>query len=70
MRYRVLLVWAVSLVAVSAGACMPDRDGDEVVVRAGKYEAIDFEGIIERAKEKVFPPLVYVSPIREDYSEG
>lgn len=31
---------------------------------------LDFEEIITTAKEKVFPALVYVKPIRETYDEG
>ncbi len=70
MSWRVLLASSVLLVALASGACVPDKDGDDVIIRKGRYEAIDFEGIIEQAKSKVFPTLVYVRPIREDYSEG
>jgi len=31
---------------------------------------LDFQKIIERAKTKVFPTLVYIKPIRSEYSEG
>jgi len=70
MTHRLLLVSALVLVALSAGACTPDRDGDDVIIHKGRYEGINFEAVIERAKEQVFPTLVYVRPIREDYSEG
>jgi len=61
MKYRVWLLAIVLVVALMSGACTPQN---------GKGAAIDFQGIIEGAKAKVFPTLVYVKPIREDYSEG
>lgn len=32
--------------------------------------SIDFESIIENAKEKVFPALIYVKPVLEEYERG
>jgi len=58
------------LVAWSAGGCGPVGDDTSTTIQAGKYSAINFEAVIEQAKAKVFPTLVYVRPIREDFSEG
>ena len=35
-----------------------------------KKPPIDFEKLIETAKRKVYPALVYVKPIRKDLSSG
>ena len=35
-----------------------------------KVELVDFRKIVERAKNRVYPALVYVKPIREEYSGG
>ena len=42
MKHPVLLATALVLAVGWLGACAPGRAGDEVVLRKGKYEAIDF----------------------------
>lgn len=73
---------AIALMAV--GACTPRHDKEAAPLSRSvafgptrrmpnavrQSEGIDFEAIIERAKQRVFPTLVYVRPIREDFSEG
>ena len=70
MRVCLWFLSAGLALAALCGGCGPAARDDAVTVTAGKYSAIDFEAIIEQAKAKVFPTLVYVRPIREDYSEG
>lgn len=70
MRVRLGLLSALVLLVATCGGCGPAGRDDSVTITAGKYSAINFEAIIEQAKAKVFPTLVYVRPIREDYSEG
>jgi serine protease Do len=74
MKHRTVWLAAVlALLALAGPACAPPKAGDGTALQKGpqgKYQAIDFQGIIEGAKTKVFPTLVYVRPIREDYSEG
>lgn len=68
MLHRAIIVLPVLL--MFAGGCKETHRSEDVTVASGRYAAIDFEEIIERAKRKVFPALVYVRPIREDFSEG
>ncbi|MBN2583103.1 MAG: trypsin-like peptidase domain-containing protein [Planctomycetes bacterium] len=71
MKCRMWMVLIPAIVLWVAG-CEP-QDGDAGVARltaSGKYTGADIQAMIEGAKEKVFPTLVYVKPIREDYSEG
>ena len=51
------------LVAVGAGAATPPARGE------GR-SPLDFEAVIEHAKAKVFPALVFVRPVQEDLSAG
>lgn len=60
-RFRIVLL--AVLLSVPAWAQTPTAVPTE-------KSPIDFQSIIERAKEKVYPALVYVKPIREDFSMG
>jgi len=44
--------------------------GQTGVERKSESTPLDFQSIIEQAKATVFPALVYVKPIREDFSAG
>jgi len=51
---------------VSSVGCADDaKSGTPLLARPA-----DFREIIERAKEKVFPALVYIKPIKEEYLSG
>ncbi len=71
MRYGA--AWLVVLTAaLAAGGCTDSLVKMEVKVsppQAAGHE-VDIQAMIARAKAKVFPTLVYVKPIQEDYSAG
>jgi serine protease Do len=56
---------AVLLVTLSGGCALLNRKGTQEERRP-----LDFEAIIQTAKERVFPALVYVKPICETFEEG
>jgi S1-C subfamily serine protease len=65
MRHVVIagaLVGAAALLLVGGG-------GPRALSAAGE-EQIDFQKIIETAKRRVYPALVFVKPVQEDLSEG
>ena len=63
---RFLSVLLCLLAVLSVASC-----SDTVTVPEGKKpRSIDFEAIINNAKEKVFPALVFVKPILEEYERG
>ncbi len=53
-------------VAMLTGGCIREV----VTVRETPTTGIDFQQIIETAKERVYPALVFVKPIREDFASG
>jgi serine protease Do len=53
------LLPAAALVLAAALGCSPKKE-----------TAIDFRAVIARAKSKVYPAIVFVKPIREEYSAG
>ncbi len=57
----------LSVAGVLALGVLPARA--ELSVPPDK-RSIDFEQVITTAKEKVFPALIFVKPIRENYEEG
>ncbi|NLX57802.1 MAG: PDZ domain-containing protein [Phycisphaerae bacterium] len=63
---------ALTATVLCLAGCTPQTtDTDAARIDApSQYTGADIQAMIERAKEKVFPTLVYVKPIREDYSEG
>jgi len=63
---------ALTATVLCLAGCTPQSaDTEAVRINApSQYTGADIQAMIERAKEKVFPTLVYVKPIREDYSEG
>ena len=67
-------VWLVVLAAaLTAGAGCATNMAKVAVPEppaAAVGHDVDIQAMIERAKTKVFPTLVYVKPIQEDYSEG
>ena len=60
---RCFSVGAIFLASSSAGRLLVKPAGPE-------KRPIDFEKVITTAKEKIFPALVFVKPIRESYEEG
>ena len=62
MRVVGRLLPAVVLMAVAAPGCSSRKQKEEA--------AIDFRAVIARAKGKVYPAIVFVKPIREEYSAG
>ena len=57
------LLPAVALMAVAAPGCSSGN-------RKKKESVIDFRAVIARAKGRVYPAIVFVKPIREEYSAG
>ncbi len=57
-RFRVPLLLAAALLPAACGA--PSDRGDPLDIRT----------VIARAKDRVYPSLVYVKPIREEFSSG
>jgi len=81
LRRPAVLAAALLLCAGCGGAGGPggadsSGAGVDLTFRAGaggrrlRGRSIDFERVIETAKRKVFPALVYVKPIRETHSTG
>ena len=70
VQKKTTLVLVAFLLALPVVICRANDDPPVAVeiVKAGEY--IDFEQIIETAKKRVFPALVFVKPIREEYSSG
>ncbi len=66
-RLPKITLMAVVLVAVGWFAMAQEENAIE---SAGRNGPINFEEIITTAKEKVFPALVFVKPIRESYEAG
>ncbi len=56
------LLPAMALMAVCTFGCSSKKKSDA--------SAIDFRAVIARAKGKVYPAIVFVKPIREEYSAG
>ena len=56
---------AVAALAAALAGCGPSGGGGQ---RSG--QAADFRQIIERAKSRVYPAIVFVKPIREEFSGG
>jgi serine protease Do len=55
---------------LGAALLLPLLLGSAAEVRAAEPEALDFQAIIETAKRRVYPALVFVKPVQEDLSEG
>ena len=63
MRGSVAFALGIGCALVVTGARVPAAHGE------GR-EALDFPSVIEHAKRKVFPSLVFVRPVQEDLSAG
>jgi S1-C subfamily serine protease len=59
---RGLALVALTALPLLAGAARP--------VEGAEPERLDFQAIIETAKRRVYPALVFVKPVQEDLSEG
>lgn len=64
MFYKKLLCF-VCVCVVAAAA-----EADRISNRRSQSRGVDFESIIERAKSQVYPCLVSVKPIREEFTAG
>ena len=58
-------LWALCCAIAMLPAC-----AGRPATPAEQKRPIDFEQVITTAKEKVFPALIFVKPIRENYEEG
>jgi len=61
MRRTRVRTWCIALAALTTAGAVP---------RAAGQEHGDFREIISRAKSEVFPALIFVKPIVEDYGSG
>ena len=65
MRCGYRSLWALCCAIALVPAC-----AGRPAAQAERKRPIDFEQVITTAKEKVFPALIFVKPIRENYEEG
>jgi serine protease Do len=67
MKAKFALLLAGTCAWLAAAGCGPTAGS-----AGGKWsgQAADFRSIIERAKSKVYPAIVFVKPIREEFSGG
>jgi len=63
---KVLFLFSMCLWILSCSMISTQQDSFE----RSKSGNLDFEAIIQNAKRKVFPALVFVKPIREEFSTG
>ena len=64
-RTALLLVFALGWTVVGPSVPMPLPEA-----AAGDQGPLDFQAVIENAKRRVYPALVFVKPVQEDLTEG
>ena len=70
LKKKLIPVTAILLLGLAPVICLANDESLDLLETTPTREYIDFEQIIETAKKRVFPALVFVKPIREEFGSG